>query len=82
MLIHHIFKQSHNLSKNAKPGWKKFGFPLMYQTDALEVLQILLKLGYRDDRMKEAVELVKSKQDEQGRWVLENNVQWPNDHVD
>jgi len=32
----------------------------------------LTNLGYRDERMQEAVDLVVSKQDEQGRWKLEN----------
>jgi len=72
MLIHHIHKQSHNLTKTSKPGWKKFGFPLMYQTDALEILDILLSLGIRDARMDEALALVLSKQSESGRWPVEN----------
>lgn len=71
-LVHHIFRSSHNLERIPKPGWLKFGFPLMYQTDALEILGILTKLGYRDGRMQEAVDLVTSKQDAQGRWDLEN----------
>ena len=36
LLRHHIFKRSHDLTKVSKPGWKRFGFPLMYQTDVLE----------------------------------------------
>jgi hypothetical protein len=72
LLIHHIYKRSHNLGKMSKPGWKKFGFPLMYQTDVLEGLGILTKLGYKDDRMGEAMDLLVSKQDEQGRWKMEN----------
>jgi predicted outer membrane repeat protein len=31
MLLHRVNRQSHNLNKAAKPGWLKFGFPLMYQ---------------------------------------------------
>ncbi len=71
MLRHHIHKRSHNLSRVSKPGWLRFGFPLMYQTDALEILGILTRLGYKDERMQEAVDLVISKQDDQGRWTLE-----------
>ena len=71
-LIHHVFKSSHNLDRIPKPGWLKFGFPLMYQTDVLEILGILTKLGYKDKRMQEAVDLVVSKQDPRGRWILEN----------
>lgn len=72
LLIHHIHKRSHDLTKMSKPGWRKFGFPLMYQTDVLEILDILTSLGIRDSRMDEAVDLVRSKQDGDGRWKLEN----------
>ena len=72
MLKHHIYKKSHDLSKVSKPGWLKFGFPLMYQTDALENLGILTKLGYKDPRMQETVDLVISKQNSLGKWKLEN----------
>jgi len=72
VLKHHIYKRSHDLNLVAKPGWLKFGFPLMYQTDALEILGILTQLGYRDERMKEAIGVLISKQDDQGRWKLEN----------
>jgi hypothetical protein len=71
-LLHHVFKSSHNLSHVPKPGWLKFGFPLMYQTDALEILGILTRLGYKEKRMQEAIDIVVSKQDAQGRWILEN----------
>ncbi len=72
-LVHHVYKSSHNLNRVPKPGWLKFGFPLMYQTDALEILGILTRLGYKDNRMQDAVDLVVSKQDSQGRWSLENS---------
>lgn len=72
-LKHHIYKKSHNLQEVSKPGWLKFGFPLMYQTDALEILGILSKLGYKDKRMQEAVDLIVSKQTNEGKWLLENS---------
>jgi hypothetical protein len=72
LLRHHLFKRSHDLSKPAKPKWLKFGFPTIWDSDALEVLLLLTRLGYRDRRMEEAVELVLKKQDSQGRWLLEN----------
>ena len=70
LLKHHIHKRSHNLTQVSKPGWLRFGFPLMYQTDALEILGILTQLGCKDERMQEAVDLVVSKQDASGRWEL------------
>ena len=72
LLIHHIYKRSHDLSKKSKPGWLRLGFPLMYQTDILEILDILTKIGIKDERMQDAVDIVVSKQDDQGRWTLEN----------
>ena len=72
ILKHHIYKRSHELNLVAKPGWLKFGFPLMYQTDILEILGILTQLGYKDERMQEAIDMLISKQDDWGRWNLEN----------
>lgn len=72
LLKHHLYKRSHDLSRVSKPKWLRFGFPLMWDTDALEMLWILTKLGYKDDRMREAIDLVISKQDHQGKWNLES----------
>ena len=44
----------------------------MYQTDVLEILDILLGLGIKDSRMEEAMDLVVSKQDAMGRWKIQN----------
>jgi hypothetical protein len=71
LLKHHLYKKSHDLTSIAKPDWLKFGFPLMWNIDALEMLGLLVKLGYRDPRMQDAIDLVISKQDAQGRWNLE-----------
>ena len=71
LLAHHIFRQSHDLTKVSKPGWLKLQFPLMYQTDILEVAGLLVDLGIRDARMDDALALITSKQNDQGRWNLE-----------
>jgi hypothetical protein len=58
---------------NDKPSgnWRKFGFPLFYVTDTLQNLEVLTRLGLGGDRrLDAAVELVRSQQDEQGRWAL------------
>jgi len=72
VLRHHVHKRSHDLKRDAKPGWRRFGFPLMYQTDVLEILGLLTRLGVRDERMDEALALVAAKQDAQGRWKLQS----------
>jgi hypothetical protein len=56
-------------------SWFKFGFPLSYWSDVLEIAAILVELGYGDDpRLRNALQLILSKQDAQGRWRLENTL--------
>lgn len=53
--------------------WFKLGFPLTYWSDVLETTTVLTELGYGDDpRLSNALQLILSKQDAQGRWKLEN----------
>jgi len=56
--------------RTQKPSWMKFSFPLYWNSDVLEVLDVLTELQIRDERMQEALDLVRSKQVD-GRWVLE-----------
>ncbi|MEQ8198810.1 MAG: nitrogen fixation protein NifH, partial [Clostridiaceae bacterium] len=72
-LKHHIYKKSHNLSEISRPGWLKLGFPLMYQTDILELLGLLTDLRIEDPRIHDAIEIIKSKQMKDGMWKLENS---------
>jgi hypothetical protein len=72
LLSHHIYRRSHDLAKVSKPGWRKLQFPLMYQTDVLEVASLLTGLGVRDTRMDDALEVIVSKQNENGQWNLES----------
>jgi len=59
-------------SRKAKAGWKKFGFPLFYQSDVLEVLDVLTELGFKDERMQESIDLVLGSKNDQGTWDLKN----------
>jgi hypothetical protein len=53
-------------------NWWKFGFPVFYITDILQIVEALAALGYGGDpRLANALALVGSKQDSQGRWALE-----------
>ena len=60
-------------SRKDKAGWKRFGFPLFYQSDALEVLDTLTRLGVRDERMEDAVGLVEGARGSDGRWLLRHS---------
>jgi len=59
-------------SRKDKAGWKRFGFPLFYQSDALEVLDTLTRLGVRDERIEDALSLVRDAQGSDGRWLLKH----------
>jgi len=55
-------------------NWWKFGFPVFYVTDILQIAEALTALGYgKDHRLSNTLELIRSKQDENGRWQLEYN---------
>lgn len=53
-------------------NWWKFGFPVFYVTDILQIVEVLAALGFGGDpRLTSAIQCVKEKQDAQGRWMLE-----------
>lgn len=66
------YRRAADGTRKDKAGWKRFGFPLFYQSDALEVLDVLTQLGVRDERMQDAVDLVKGAQGQDGKWLLKN----------
>lgn len=59
---------------SAKPSqnWWKFGFPVFYVTDLLQNVEALVDLGFgKDPRLAAALDIIRGKQDEDGRWPLE-----------
>jgi hypothetical protein len=53
-------------------NWWKFGFPVFYVTDILQIVESLVALGYgADPRLANALQLIREKQDAHGRWALE-----------
>jgi hypothetical protein len=59
-------------SKKPSGNWWKFGFPVFYVTDLLQIVEALAGLGYgRDPRLANAMKLINEKQDANGRWLLE-----------
>jgi hypothetical protein len=60
------------LGEKPSGNWWKFGFPVFYITDLLQVVEALAALGYgKDPRLANAIKLIRAKQDERGRWLLE-----------
>ncbi len=59
---------------SSKPSgnWWKFGFPVFYVTDVLQIVEALVGLGYGNDpRLAKAINMINEKQDTQGGWPLE-----------
>jgi len=56
-----------------KPGWMRFGFPLSYNSDALEALVALAGVGepFREE-YRDALDLVRVTADREWRWTLRN----------
>jgi hypothetical protein len=53
-------------------NWWKFGFPVFYVTDLLQLVEALASVGLGGDpRLAAARDLILAKQDETGRWPLE-----------
>lgn len=69
---------------NTKPNraWWKFGFPVFYVTDLLQLAEALVGLGYAGDpRLSHTLNIIREKQDSEGRWLLEydyNGKSWVN----
>jgi hypothetical protein len=53
-------------------NWWKFGFPVFYVTDLLQLAEALAQLGYGNDpRLSNTLNIIHEKQDSEGRWPLE-----------
>ena len=55
--------------------WFRLGFPLAYESDILEGLEVLARLGRGEDpRLRGAVKWLLDKRDAEGRWPLERTL--------
>jgi hypothetical protein len=61
------------LHYKAKPGWLRFGYPLFYNSDALEALWALMRVGEQPRaEYGPAIDIVKAGADDDMRWTLRN----------
>lgn len=59
-------------SAGDRPAWTRFAFPTWWHYDVLRGLEYLRRAGIvSDERVAEAIDLVASKRDGEGRWPLE-----------
>ena len=63
----------HDRKTDGPAAWTQFSFPTYWHYDVLRGLDYLRAAGAApDDRVAEAIDLVRSKRDADGRWPLEN----------
>ena len=72
LLVHRLFR-SHRTGEVINPAWTRFSFPPRWHYDILRALDHFQDAGAaRDQRLREAMEIVKKRRKEDGRWVLQN----------
>ena len=72
LLERHMLRRRSN-GEVIDPSWTQFSFPTGYHYDVLRGLEYLRSARVTPDaRMAEAIDLVTSKRDADGRWALEN----------
>ena len=53
-------------------NWWKFGFPVFYITDLLQLAEAMVNLGYgKDKRLTNTLDIIREKQNERGQWLME-----------
>jgi hypothetical protein len=74
LLRYNVARADYPHQERVNSSWFKFGYTFSYITDVLHNIEVLTEAGFgHDPRLEEAIELILSKQDEQGRWELEQN---------
>ena len=62
----------HPYAPKTSSNWWKFGFPVFYVTDLLQLAEAIVALGAGiDPRMTNLINLIVEKRDPQGRWILD-----------
>ena len=75
LLSYDLARANFPYTERISSTWFKFGFPPGYWSDVLETTGVLVDLGYQDDpRLAGVLQLILNKQDEQGRWKMENSL--------
>lgn len=71
LLRYDVARADYPYKDRISSSWFKFGYPLGYVTDVLLNLEALTEAGCgADPRLRDAIDLVLSMQDESGRWKM------------
>ena len=71
MLLHRVYKRSHNPSKPMNAKLTQLTFPGFYWPDFVGVLLVLTRLGCKDPRMEAAIAYLERKRSKEGTWKLQ-----------
>jgi hypothetical protein len=75
LLAHHLYR-SHHSGKVIQRNYVRFAFPPQWHFDVLRGLDYFRDAGApRDARLVDGIDLLRSKQDADGRWTLEHRYQ-------
>jgi len=71
ILLHQVYKRSHNPDKAMNAKLTQLTFPCFYWPDFIEVLLILTGMGIKDPRMEDSITYLQKKQAKDGTWKLQ-----------
>jgi hypothetical protein len=72
-LLNHRLFRSHRTGKTINPAWTRFSFPPRWHYDVLRGLDYFRAAGApRDERLSDAIEVVRKRRKPDGRWMLQN----------
>ncbi|HMO54354.1 MAG TPA: hypothetical protein PJ994_07615 [Tepidiformaceae bacterium] len=71
LLVRHLFQRK-STSEPVDPDWLRFSFPVQWFYDVSRALDYFCRVGGRPDpRIGEAIDLVRSKRQPDGTWLLD-----------
>ena len=74
ILLHSVCFRSHRRGTIMIKGMDNLTFPNMYKSDFLEILWLLKRENVQSERLKPALDLLRSKCLPGGRWILEKKI--------
>lgn len=74
-LLERMLMRRKSTGEIVKPKWLQFSYPVQWHYDVLRALDYFRIAGRFDPRLHEAIELLKSKRQPDGTWLLENTHQ-------
>lgn len=74
VLLHRVCFSSHSGGKYLSGDIDKLGFPCMYRSNFLEILWLLKRENVNSEKVSQAIQILKLKQQLEGNWKLEKKI--------